>query len=255
MTEMMRANGYRTVYLESGWSGTQCSPEVDVCVGSVWPDETLYDITYRSLIRDLPGFETGISFAKGAKHAMSAMESTLATHLGDDTSDFIYVHLLAPHPPLFLDSSCDLNPNPNLAGFAIGEPGMGQEERDLRRHAYAAQVQCVNSALSTAIERIAETGDIGLILGDHGPDLGGQLFTNADEWSDADRAERYGIFFAAFHPGCDYGPVATLVNTGRRLLSCLSGTDVPEVPNRFFDLDKHQTRPTVLELESAGSFE
>jgi hypothetical protein len=148
-----------------------------------------------------------------------------------------------------------LDPEAALAGFALGEPGMAPEHLQMRKSAYVSQVQCVNSKLGAAMASIAQNDAIGLILGDHGPDLSEQLYRNVDEWSDLARAERFGVFFAAHHPGCDYQSVSTLVNVGRKLLSCLSGSDVPLLGDRYFELDKRKDRPSVVELGSPGSFE
>jgi hypothetical protein len=255
LADTMRRNGYQTVYTESGWSGTKCSESNDVCEPNVWPDETFYDIAHRSLLRDLPGFETGISFARGAHHVLNSVQGVVDRHTMDDRPDFIYVHLLAPHPPFFHDSSCALEPEAALAGFALGEPGMAPEHLEERMSAYLSQIECVNSKMSAVMESITRAGAVGLIFGDHGPDLSHQLFTHVDAWSDEAKAERFGVFFAAYHPGCDYQSVATLVNVGRKMLSCLSGTEIPLLGDRYFELDKRKDRPTVLELSSPGSFE
>ena len=244
----MRDNGYRTVYLESGWLGTQCSAAIDVCMPGSWPDETLYDIVHRSVARDMPGFELGTSFARGATHVLGIVHETLATYLHDDRPDLIYVHLLTPHPPLFLDASCRMDADGALAGFALTFPGMSESQSELRRDAYVAQVQCANEHLVMVADSVADASAVGLILGDHGPDQGQQLFVNADEWTRDQKAERFGVLFAAHHPGCDYGSISTLVNVGRRLLSCLSGTEIPNMTDRFFDLDKSKDVPTVMEI-------
>jgi hypothetical protein len=255
LADAVRRNGYQTVYVESGWSGTKCSASNDVCVSNVWPDETFYDIVRRSLLRDLPGFETGISFARGAHHVLGSVRGVVDQYTSNDRPDLIYIHLLAPHPPFFHNSSCELDPEAALAGFALGEPGMAPEHLEMRKSAYVSQVQCVNSKLGDAMASIAQAGAVGLILGDHGPDLSLQLFSHADDWSEEAKAERFGVFFASYHPGCDYQSVSTLVNVGRKMLSCLSGSEIPLLVDRHFDLDKRKDRPSVVELSSPGSFE
>jgi len=253
LADTMIENGYRTVYVESGWFGTQCSDKVDVCVGSVWPDETLYDIVHRSILRDLPGFETGMSFARGAQHTLTSLKPILETYLTDGQPDFVYVHVLAPHPPLFLAENCEFRPSASLSGFSLGHPRMNESDLVARRNAYLEQIACVNQHLAEASGIIDDAGAVGLFLGDHGSDLGYQLYTHSDNWTDAEKAERYGVMFAAHHPGCEYTSVSTLVNVGRRLVECLSGAEVPVLPDRYFDLDKHGDKtPVVIELNPPG---
>jgi len=248
MTETLMANGYRTVYFESGWLGARCGDEIDVCVGGPWPDETYYDIAHRSVFRDLPGFEHGISFSRGAQHAMAALEENLEGYLQDDQPDFVFVHLLAPHPPFFLTESCEMEPSIPLAGFAVSFPNSTDAAAALRSDAYIDQIECVNDLLIRTAEAISDSGAIGLFLGDHGPDRLGQLFDPADGWTDEQRSERLGILFAAHHPGCDYSSVTSLVNAGRHLLACLSGTELEPLPDRFFDIDKTVRIPVMVEI-------
>jgi hypothetical protein len=253
IAEAMRENGYRTVYVESGWFGTQCSEAVDVCISTIWPDETLYDVVHRSILRDLAGFETGMSFARGAQHSLRTLRTTLEAHLADGQPDFVYVHLLVPHPPLFLDQECRLRPDSSLSGFAIGQPGLSDASLEARRRAYVEQIECVNEHLVEAAGMIEAAGAVGLFLGDHGSDLGEQLYTHSDQWTGSERAERFGVMFAAHHSGCDYSAVSTLVNVGRQLIGCLTGTEVAMLPDRYFDLDKHgDGTPVVIELDPPG---
>jgi hypothetical protein len=249
LAEIMGDNGYRTVYLESGWLGTDCSDNVDICVGNAWPDETAYDIAHRSIFRDAPGFETGRSFGRGAVRTFGELEVALDTYLRDDQPDFIYSHLLAPHPPLFLNSDCEMNPSKAMSGFAIAEPKMSPAEVARRRLAYVDQVECVNQVILKAFESVAESADVLLVFGDHGPDSGAQLFVDATAWTDAQKNERFGVLFAGLHEGCDYSEIGTLVNAGRQMLSCLSDADLTELPDRYFDLDKMRDVPAVVEVE------
>jgi hypothetical protein len=253
LAEMMRGNGYRTVYVESGWLGTSCWEGNDICIPNLWPDETFYDIVSRSVLRDLPGLEIGMSFARGARHVLTTLNSTLDAYLDDDRPDFVFIHLLAPHPPLFLDESCRMSPDPALAGFMVAEPGMDDSQLENRRAAYVAQVKCVNNHLVRALEAIVDAGAVALMLSDHGPDHGLQMFEPARDWSEEQTEERFGIMFAAHHPGCDYQSLSTLVNVGRRLVSCLSNTPVPSLPDQYFDLEREHGQSTIAKVQLPGS--
>jgi hypothetical protein len=249
LTSVMASNGYRIVYLESGWLGTRCTQAIDVCVGGPWPDETYYDIVHRSVLRDLPGLESGIAFSRGGLHSLAELDAHLAGYLNDDVPDFIYAHLLVPHPPFFLDEECRMTPSPEMGGFAVAFPGQPETEAATRKEGYLRQVECANRHLIRAAETIADTDAVGLFFADHGPDFAAQLFTHAVQWSEAQKKERFEIMFAAHHLGCEYGSISSLVNTGRILLSCLSGAELPLLPNRYFDIDKRSAPPTILELD------
>jgi hypothetical protein len=250
LARLMESNGYETVYVESGWLGTRCKSSSDICVRGPWPDESLYDIVHRSALRGTPGFEAGMSFARGSLHAMEWMDGQLAPLLANGRPEYVYVHVLAPHPPLFLDSGCELDASPELAGFAVGTPELSINELANRRAAYVEQVQCVNRHLQRAAASVASAGAVGLFFGDHGPDQGGQMYEDGTEWNADQRRERFGILFAVHHPGCDYSDLRTLVNTSRRLISCLSGADIPVLPDRYFELSRSGIEPRVIELEA-----
>jgi hypothetical protein len=249
IAELMRANGYRSVYFESGWLGTRCGEQVDVCVPGPWPDETFYDVVFRSALRDLPGLEYGMAFARGAADNLRNLDTHLGPYLSNGVPDFIYLHLLAPHPPFFLTATCDLEPSIEMSGFAVGVPGQSDAQRLRRNTGYVNQIECVNQHLAQAANRIDESEAVGLFFGDHGPDQAAQLFTYADQWTEEQKRERLGILFAAHHSGCDYRSVTSLVNVGRRLVACLSGSSLPDLPDRFFDVDRRSTPPTIIELD------
>jgi hypothetical protein len=251
--DVMRENGYQTVYVESGWLGTRCAASTDVCIRSPWPDETLYDIVHRSAFRGLPGFEAGMSFARGSVHSLKWLDDEIGGYLGNEQPELIYVHVLAPHPPMFLDSACLLEANEKVAGFAVGMPRLSESSLEIRRNAYVEQVKCVNEHLRRAARMIAGAGAIGLIFGDHGPDQGGQMYADGNEWNAPQRKERFGILLAVLHEGCDYGDVVSLVNVSRRMIACLSDTDIPSLPNRYFDLSRSAGDSVVIELSDAGS--
>jgi len=253
LVDIMRSNGYHTVYVESGWLGTKCAASNDVCVHGPWPDEAVYDIVHRSAFRGLPGFEAGMSFARGSIHSMTWLDDELDSYLGNEQPDFIYVHVLAPHPPMFLDSACRLEADEGVAGFAVGMPGLSESELGIRRDAYVEQVICVNEHLGRAAREAAASGAIALILADHGPDLGRQMYSDGDAWNAAQRRERFGILLAVHHDGCDYGDLVSLVNVSRRMVACLSNAEFPSLPDRFFDLSRSEGESVVVELADAGS--
>lgn len=227
-------SGYESVYVESGWLGTRCGPSVSICVKGPWPDETYYDIAYRTLLRDLPGFVTGTSFSRGAIHTIEWLQNDLEAYLSNDRPEYIYVHMLAPHPPLFLNSSCEGERNAELGGFSITYPGRPDSENQVRRDAYVSQVECVNGVILDVADMVMEWGANLVFLGDHGPDGQAQLYTNGGDWTESQIAERLGTFAAVYTPDCPVELATSIVDLLPPVLRCLGGPSIEErIPRAF----------------------
>jgi hypothetical protein len=230
----LRTHGYSQTLVESGWLGTTCGEQVDVCVPAPWPDESLYDIAARSQLRGLSGLEEGRSFSRGAVKAMTWLETELEDYLQNGVPDYIYLHLLAPHPPLFLSSSCESRPSPETAGFTMAVPWSSAAEIEVRSAAFSEQLVCVNHALVKAARLAVEGHALMVIFGDHGTDLGGQLAVDGTEWGEADIWERYRPTVAGYGEGCDFDDLGSLVNLGRRVVGCLTQEDIPDLGSRSY---------------------
>lgn len=250
--QALKSQGYRHIYVESGWLGSQCGPWVDVCVKAPWPDETFFDVAYRSILRGMPGFELGRSFTEGALTVSDWLTSELATYLADDQADFIFAHVLIPHPPLFVDDQCTPEWRHGLPGFAIGRIEYDETKVSQARAGYVEQVKCANKVILDMADLIGPD-DAVILMGDHGPDSLGQLFIPGTKWSDAQIRERYGAFFTARVPGCEMGGIDSLVNVGRRLLSCYTTAELPDLPTRIYDVQKAPGGSAIHQLSMPAS--
>ncbi|HLF41913.1 MAG TPA: hypothetical protein VJA46_00130 [Acidimicrobiia bacterium] len=230
----LKTHGYSQTLVESGWLGTTCGEQVDTCVSGPWPDESLYDIAARSQLRGLSGLEEGRSFSRGTVRTMTWLETELEGLLLNDLPDYVYVHLLAPHPPLFLNSACENQPSSETSGFTMAAPWSTAAEIEVRRAAFSEQLACVNRALLNAARRAVEGGAFMVIFGDHGTDLGGQLYVDGTEWDDAQIWERYRPTVAGYGEGCDFDDLGSLVNLGRRLVGCLTHDDIPDLGSHSY---------------------
>lgn len=251
LADALREHGYRQTYVESGWLGTRCRSHVDDCVAGPWPDESIYDIALKSVLTGLPGFEVGQTFTRGALHSMTWLDTDLEGLLTNDRADYVYVHLLAPHPPYFLDPACENEPRAEMSGFRSGDPDSTPDELKSMRNGYWNQIQCVNSVLTRVAELAAATNAIVVMFGDHGSDTTGQLFVDGREWSDAQIRERFGAFFAGYGEGCDFSDLGSLVNVGRRVLSCLGDDSTPDLATRAFIVNEGESlqeiHPTLVD--------
>jgi hypothetical protein len=216
-------SGYRYIFVESGWLGTQCGASVDICVTPPWPGETFFDIGFRTILRDLPGFVTGTQFNRGAQNAIHWLESELPVYLHNGEKDYIYVHILVPHPPLFFKSDCSVERRADMGGFAITGPDVIGAGNDARRAAYLEQVECVNSVVLNTASRVVDASAVLVFFGDHGPDGTEQLYSHGDVWTEAQIAERFGTFSAVSVPDCPVEHPLSLVDLLPPVMECLGG--------------------------------
>jgi hypothetical protein len=236
MVETLKVQGYRFVYVESGWLGTRCGSLVDVCVSASWPDESFYDVVARSILTGLPGFEIGRPFTEGGLRVSTWLKDDLPTYLNDDQPDIIFAHVLLPHPPLYLDSHCVPDWSRNER-YSVGRPGMTDVERQEAGVDYIEQVECVNSTI-TAIAAALPDDDVMVMMGDHGPDGQAQFYQPTSSWTESQIRERFGAFLVTHVPGCDMSGIESLVNVGRRIMTCLGATGLPDLPTETYDLEK-----------------
>jgi hypothetical protein len=146
---------------------------------------------------------------------------------------FIFAHIISPHPPFVFDASGDPIQPGRSYSIADGNEFSGTWEE--YRKGYAGQVQFVNRMLQTTIETIlADSAEPPIIIlqGDHGP--GGNL-----NWRSPDQTclwERTSILNAYYLPeGSDQlVPSITPVNSFRVILNAYFGTDLELLPDNTY---------------------
>jgi hypothetical protein len=164
---------------------------------------------------------------------MSWLRTELGAYLRNESPELIFVHMMLPHPPLYLATDCDFRRDGGLSGLVVGIPDMEDSAVELRKRLYVDQVRCVATVL---LDLAAQVDNRALLLafGDHGPDSQGQLFMGTEDWTQTVIEERFGVFFATNESRCGLSSVRSLVNVGRRLLSCLGGLSAAPRPDRRF---------------------
>lgn len=212
----LKAMGYEYVHVESGMGQTRCGPFVDRCVRPRALDETAWGLLADSPVRPFLGSDWGY-FVHGALGALDAVVDVAGERV--DGPRFVFAHVLAPHPPLFLDAQCEERSDPRLDDVVMGTPSRRPIIGRLRA-LYVEQLRCVNARL-TRFLRTVDPRSVILLTADHGPASLEQLWTDIDRWSADQRAERFSIFTAYRVPeGCDREPPASVVNAFRFLLGC-----------------------------------
>lgn len=150
---------------------------------------------------------------------------------------FVFVHLIAPHPPFVFDRRG--NPIDPKGAFAIADGGAfmahWKASRDDYLRGYRGQLEFVNQRLLETVDGILANSSrrsIIILQGDHGP---GATFTSNAKTTDL--WERLSILNAVYQPP---GTAAKLpedlspVNTFRIILDHYFGTNLGVLDNRCF---------------------
>lgn len=226
---LMKDAGYSYTHLESSWSGTRCGPAVDQCFRAPFLDETIWYFASRTPFG--PIFRQW--FGHSNLHASLRQLDRLSTlELSAHGPDLVFAHILLPHPPLLLDSSCRLRYRRPLAFTFSGSPNAPQELVSLRRAALQDQLACLNSRLIEVFDNDYMANAVVLVLGDHGTDSLGQIVTAAEDWTNAMIYERMTTILMM--KGCGDSPPKLAVNALAEVLSCAVGRrHTPQVMSAY----------------------
>lgn len=220
----LKANGYQYVHGSSNWWGDRCGPEVDLCLDTPSIDVTTYD-----LLRNTPIGALLFPRSGDPGTAVSLQRISEVKRWDDVIADlasgpkFVFMHLILPHPPLFLNASCHPVPDPARSQRLINSyPPLESELLARRKAAYVEQVECANSFTETLIRSVPEDS-VFIVTADHGPDSRSQLRLDAALWDDNARVERFATFTSLRLPAQCPGPSddLVLVNVFRHVFACL----------------------------------
>ncbi len=158
---------------------------------------------------------------------------TLNLAKADTGSDFVFAHVLLPHPPLQLHADCEVEIDQRFLGQAYQLPGPNETSEAERVAAYRAQRTCLNTKLMEVVTSLPKDASV-VITSDHGPDLAGQLQKIPQIWTDQDIEQRLRIFHAARLPdGCEPSAQHDLVNLVRSEVACVTGASLPPIEPYF----------------------
>lgn len=157
---------------------------------------------------------------------------------------FVFAHIMSPHPPFVFGPDGDRIVQGECSGFdgSLFE-GSSAEYRD----GYRGQVEYITELIQDAVEKIlarSTTPPIIIIQSDHGPGL----FMDFDSSENTCIRERFSILNAYYLPGMDsdrlYGTV-TPVNSFRIVLNNYFDTDLPLLEDKLF----YSTKARLYEFE------
>ena len=232
----LKEAGYTYVHGSSDWWGNDCGRQADFCMATPLIDITSYDLLNQTPIRYLLYRETG---DPGTKIALTRLQEfrdrdSWARSWGDDPL-FVFMHVLIPHPPLFLDVNCEPRTGDLYAQRRLNSyPPLPPTVVEVRKTAYVDQVVCTNTMIQALVDAVPQDA-VMLIMSDHGPDSRSQIALPAETWNAAARTERFGNLVALRTPCNDQADSdIDAVNVLRFSLRCVFDADLPDLDGRYF---------------------
>lgn len=228
--QSVKANGYQTHMIESGWSAAACGSAIDHCVPSPLLDEATYLVLKHtvawSVIDDSPGpyvLGTLAGFDWLFEHAPDLSASA--------TPDFVFMHVVSPHPPLLLAEDCSVDFRYERMGTVFHASGVPTETRE---QYLVDQIDCLDTMMVRLAESV-EPDDVVVFVSDHGTDRRGQADPDKVDWDRAATVERLNNFLALRVPdGCEVEDSVAVPNVLRAVLDCLSPATVERLPERMW---------------------
>jgi Sulfatase len=237
----IRSMGYRYIHFQNGYDNlTQCPKEEAVCIkGNVKENvkNVQFDEFDVALLSKTPlidiiargnayGAIDETPFLRGSVHDLTDKLSEVQAYGGPF---FLYAHILAPHPPIRFRSDCSTRTAaPDLLSWDPAE-----------KSAFLEQLSCVNSEAIDLVGKITRSDPEAIIVlqSDHGTAFRGQFKKPFDAWNELDVKERFGALNTVRMPAsCSNEAQGSidLVNTFAHVLSCISGTSLPDKLARLF---------------------
>ena len=149
----------------------------------------------------------------------------LETIAKEASPKFVFVHIMAPHPPFVLDEAGNSVQPDRPFNSGDASAFMGTDEEYMK--GYISEMQYLNQRITNAVDAIlsqSQQPPIIIIQGDHGP---GNYF-NLMEFDNTCLKERYSILNAYYFPDKNYKalyPTITPVNSFRVIFNQYFGGD------------------------------
>lgn len=232
--------GYQTVSINVDWSITN-NITTDLYYQPM-PiqlsefEDFIMNLTPLALIRPLVAKVAFIpSFESHRKLVLYNFE-TLSQLPSSPRSQFVFAHIISPHPPFVFDKNGNPLTPPHYSSFKLIDANDYPGTQEQYRQGYIEQVQFINAQLVNMIDTIienSETPPIIILQADHGPGM----LTDFGSSENTCLKERFSPFAAYFLPGLDEDtipPNITPVNLFRIIFNEYFGTDLPLLENSYY---------------------
>jgi hypothetical protein len=230
--KMARLAGYRITVIGSDYQATENFSDVDACF---CPRYGLDEVELAA-ISLTPMAALPLDRWTFDAHRHKVLDSFSAIErAGRMPGQFVFVHIVAPHPP-FLFGSDGSPRRPDAAKaflFADGDhfPGRSKEYRDGYRQQASFVMHKVQAVIESLLNR-AGPEPVVVLHGDHGPGFG--LQWESPEQTNVE--ERFGIFLAYKFPGDvpQSSAIVSPINSARALARVYLGANLPDLQDESF---------------------
>jgi hypothetical protein len=241
--DLLRQHGYRFIYSGTYWGPTATHPEADLNL--VWEggrSEFATVLTNTTLLRatELLGPEAPLDWRREryelTRYQWDRLEDLAAS--GGGAPRFIHSHFALPHDPYVFHADGSFVPED-----VERERSTAENYADQVEYANAAALSFIDAALDTSPER----QPIIILQSEEGPwpqryRAGEVTFAWADEATDAELHEKFGVLSAFHLPGVrgeeaeeiGFYQSVSLVNQFRIIFNAYFGTDFELLPDRSF---------------------
>jgi hypothetical protein len=227
VASFLRERGYRTVQLQSTWSGTAANPYVDdfrECQAGLFGDDYLRALAEVSWLR---AFGSRASLDLATCHLKNL--ETLAALGPEAGPKFVFAHFLPPHHPYLFDRDGQV-----LRRATLSDQFEFQKVLWEARQPYVDQLTFMNARILHVIDRLlAESRQEPIIVlqSDHGPNLREGL---PEERQHQIRLANLAAFLLPGAPDDLMPDDGTAVNQFRRILNHYFGSSLPMLEDRYF---------------------
>lgn len=237
LVALLRTRGYQIIDVPSGFSPTTLTNADQRLTGTgpVLSEKSPYERLLLSLTplafllyNDHPAYD---------KHRAQLLASL--SHIADAARipgpKFVFVHVLAPHPPFVLGRNGEAI-YPTKAQFSLGDAtDFGQGNEKAYRTGYTNQLLAINQKVLEALDALQKNKTrpaVIVLMGDHGSRM-------QTDWKSRERTnlnEAFSNFQAVLVPGgAPYlTDDLTPINTFRLILTHVYGENFPRLPNRSY---------------------